>query len=56
MFVLEGNKHRVICNRDEDADIYRKVYRYQREDETARDITMQRIDDQLSITGGGRGC
>ena len=51
-----SGKHRVICNRDEDIDIYRKVYRYQREDEPARDITRQCIEYQLSTTGGRRGC
>ena len=50
-----SSKHRLICGRDEDTDIYRKVYRYQREDEPARDITMQCIEYQLS-TRGGRPC
>ena len=51
-----SRKHRVICHRDEDTDIYRKVYRYQRESESARDITMQCIEYQLSTSGGHRGC
>jgi hypothetical protein len=51
-----SGKDRVICHRDEDTDIYRKVYRYQREDEPARDITMQCIEYQLSTSGGRRGC
>jgi hypothetical protein len=49
-------KHRLICGRDEDTAIYRKVYRYQRENEPARDITMQSIEYQLSTRGGRRGC
>jgi|PersoiStandDraft_1058852.scaffolds.fasta_scaffold10344_2 hypothetical protein len=48
-------RHRLICGRDEDIDIFKKVYRYQREDEPARDITMQCIEYQLS-TRGGRPC
>jgi hypothetical protein len=51
-----SGKHHVICHRDEDTDIYRKVYRYQREDEAARDITMQCIEYQLSTSGGHRDC
>ncbi len=51
-----SSKHRVICHRDEDTDIYRKVYHYQREDEPARDITMQCIEYQLSTSGGHRDC
>ena len=51
-----SGKHRVICHRDEDIDIYRKVYRYTREDEPARDITMQCIEYQLSTSGGHRSC
>ena len=50
-----SGKHRVICHRDEDNDIYCKIYRYQRKDEPARDITMQCIEYQLS-TRGGRPC
>jgi hypothetical protein len=49
-----SGKHAVICHRDEDTDIYRKVYRYQHEDEPARDITMQCIEYQLSTSGGHR--
>jgi len=51
-----SGKHRVICHRDEDVDIYRKVFSFQREDEPARDITMQCIEYQLSTSGGHRGC
>lgn len=48
--------HRLICGRDEDTDIYRKVYRVQRDDEPAREITMQCIEYQLSTRGGRPGC
>jgi len=51
-----SHKHKLICGRDEDTDIYRKVYRYQREDEPARDITMQCLEYQLSTRGGRKGC
>ncbi len=50
-----SSKSRLICGRDESTDIYRKVYRYQHEDEPVRDITMQCIHFQLS-TRGGRPC
>jgi hypothetical protein len=32
------------------------VYRFQREDEPARDITMQCFEYQLSTRGGRKGC
>jgi hypothetical protein len=51
-----SGKHRLICGRDEDTDVFRKVYRYQREDEPARDITMQCMEYQLSTRGGRKGC
>jgi hypothetical protein len=51
-----SGKHRVICHRDEDTDIYRKVYHFTREDEPGHDITMQCIEYQLSTSGGHRGC
>ncbi|HEX3708660.1 MAG TPA: hypothetical protein VHV56_02100 [Pseudolabrys sp.] len=51
-----SHKHRVICHRDEDTDIFRKVYRYRREDEPARAITMQCIEYQLTTTGGRPNC
>jgi hypothetical protein len=51
-----SGKHRLICGRDEDTDIYLKVYHYRREDEQARDITMQCIEYQLSTRGGRKGC
>jgi hypothetical protein len=50
-----SSKTRLICGRDESTGIYRKVYRYQREDEPVQDITMQCIEFQLS-TRGGRPC
>lgn len=51
-----SHKHKLICGRDEDTDIYRKVYRYEREDEPARNITMQCMEYQLSTRGGRKGC
>jgi len=50
-----SSKSRLVCGRDESTDVYRKVYRYQHEDEPVRDITMQCIRFQLS-TQGGRPC
>jgi hypothetical protein len=46
----------VICGRDEDTDLYRKVYRYERDGEPARDVTMQCMEYQLSTRGGRKGC
>ena len=51
-----SHKHELICGRDEDTDLYRKVYSYQRENEPARDITMQCMEYQLSTRGGRKGC
>jgi hypothetical protein len=50
-----SHQHKMICGRDEDTDIYRKVYRFEREAEPAHDITMQCLEYQLS-TAGGRRC
>ena len=51
-----SHKSELICGRDEDTDVYRKVYRYQREHEPARDVTMQCMEYQLSTRGGRKGC
>jgi hypothetical protein len=51
-----SRKSRLICGRDETTDIFRKVYRYQRNDEPASDITMQCLEYQLSTRGGRKGC
>jgi hypothetical protein len=51
-----SSKHRLVCGRDEDTDIYRKVYSFQRENEPARDISMQCMEYQLSTRGGRKGC
>lgn len=51
-----SHTHKLICGRDEDTDVYRKVYSYRREDEPARDITMQCMEYQLSTRGGRKGC
>ncbi len=53
---LISHQHKLICGRDEDVGIFRKVYRYQREDEPARDITMQCVEYNLSTRGGRKGC
>ncbi len=50
-----SSRNRLVCGRNESTDIYRKVYRYQRESEPVRDITMQCIEFRLS-TRGGRPC
>jgi hypothetical protein len=51
-----SHAHKVICGRDEDTDLYRKVYRYERDGEPARDVTMQCMEYQLSTRGGRKGC
>jgi hypothetical protein len=43
-----SHSERVICSRVEQTDLYQKVYSYQRNDEPARDITMQCMDYVLS--------
>jgi hypothetical protein len=45
----------MVCGRDEDTDVSRKVYRYQRTDEPAGDITMQCMEYMLT-SRGGRPC
>jgi hypothetical protein len=51
-----SHKHRIVACRDEDTDLYRKVYRYERESEPAREISMQCMEYQLSTRGGRKGC
>jgi hypothetical protein len=51
-----SHSHKLICGRDQDEDIFRKVYHFQREDEPARDIVMQCFEYQLSTRGGRKGC
>jgi hypothetical protein len=51
-----SHTHKVVCGRDEDTDLYQKVYRYERDGEPARDITMQCMEYQLSTRGGRKGC
>ncbi len=51
-----SSRSKLICGRDESTDITRKVYSYQRENEPAREITMQCIEYQLSTRGGRKGC
>jgi hypothetical protein len=53
---LISHKHAMIACRNEDTDLYRKVYRYKRDGEPARDITMQCMEYQLSTKGGRRDC
>jgi hypothetical protein len=51
-----SHSSKLICGRDEDTDVYRKVYSFQREAEPARDVTMQCMEYQLSTRGGRKGC
>jgi hypothetical protein len=51
-----SHSHKLICGRDEDTDVFRKVYNYARENEPPRDITMQCMEYQLSTRGGRKGC
>ena len=51
-----SHTHKLICGRDEDTDIYHKVYSFRRENEPARDIVMQCMEYQLSTRGGRKGC
>jgi hypothetical protein len=45
----------MVCGRDEVRDVFRKVYRFRRNDEAPRDITLQCMEYTLS-TRGGRPC
>lgn len=51
-----SHKAKVICGRDEVTDTFRKVYRYERDNETPRTLTMQCIEYTLSTRGGRKGC
>jgi hypothetical protein len=51
-----SHKHRMICGRDEDTDLYRSIYRYERDGAPARDIKMQCFYYQLSTRGGRKSC
>jgi hypothetical protein len=51
-----SHRHRMICGRDEDTDLFRNIYRYERDSEPARDIKMQCFYYQLSTRGGRKGC
>jgi hypothetical protein len=53
---LISHRHRMVACRDEDTDLYRKVYRYERDGEPARDIAMQCMEYQLSTKGGRTDC
>jgi hypothetical protein len=53
---LISHKHAIVACRNEDTDLYRKVYRYERTGEPAHDITMQCMEYQLSTKGGRRDC
>jgi hypothetical protein len=45
----------MVCGRDEERDVFRKVYRYRHNDEAPRDVTLQCMEYMLS-TRGGRPC
>ena len=51
-----SHTHELVCGRDENTTVYRKTYRYQREDQPARNITMQCYEYQLSTRHGRKGC
>jgi hypothetical protein len=51
-----SHRARLICGRDDILDIFQKVYRYARENDTPRSITMQCFDYTLSTRGGRKGC
>ena len=51
-----SHKFKVVCGRDDITDMFRKVYRYERDGETPRSLTMQCIEYTLSTRGGRKGC
>ena len=42
----------VVCGRDEETQIFREVFSYQRDNEPEREVTMQCIDYVLTTRGG----
>ena len=51
-----SHKHRMICGRDEDSDLYQTVYQFERPGQPTQDIKMQCSYYQLSTRGGRKGC
>lgn len=51
-----SHKTHLLCGRDETTDIFRKVFRLERDGQPPRDITMQCIEYTLSTRGGRPGC
>lgn len=51
-----SHKAKLVCGRDETTDTFRKVYRYERDGEAPRTLTMQCIEYTLSTRGGRKGC
>jgi len=47
---------KLVCGRDEVTDTFRKVYRYVRDNEPPRTLTMTCIEYTLSTRGGRKGC
>jgi hypothetical protein len=50
-----SHRSKLVACRDETIDTFRKVYRYERDDMPARNVTMECMEYQLS-TKGGRIC
>ena len=50
-----SSRGRLVCGRDETTDVTRKIYRFEREGEPARNISMQCIEYVLT-TRSGRPC
>lgn len=51
-----SHKAKLICGRDDVTDTFRKTFRYERDNEKPRSITMQCIEYTLSTRGGRKGC
>jgi hypothetical protein len=49
-----SRRARLTGGRDESTEMFKKVYRYVREDQPPRDITMDCVEYQLSTRGGRR--
>jgi hypothetical protein len=50
-----SHRHHLVCGRDEDTSIERKVYRVERPNAAATDVTLQ-CREYLLTTHGGRPC
>jgi hypothetical protein len=49
-------RHKRICRRYENTTLFRTVYRYERDGEPARDLTMMCVEYEFTTNGGRQDC